>query len=272
MALVYHDRIAEIVTTEGTGSFTLTGSVPTGYRAFTVLTATNTCYYHCNNQLTNEWEVGLGTYSAGVLTRDSVTASSSFNNKVDFTAGSKTLSLVIPSVAVQGMIDAIATSGDTTLIWSHEVTGAAVSEVEATGLDINTHKGYKVVGCVVSSGTAEQGIRLFVNADETTTNYKRRYIKSTGSTASTTSESNSGGFSVYTSAGQVSFGVTDVTLVNGYLCINGMQQNGNTANAYIDFVKKTASVTNVTSIQIKADSGTPIGIGSKFYIFKKGNR
>lgn len=268
MALVYHDRIAEIVTTEGTGSFTLAGSVPTGYRAFTVLTATNTCYYHCNNQLTNEWEVGLGTYSAGTLTRDSVTASSSFNNKVDFTAGSKTLSIVIPSVAVQGMIDAIATSGDTTLIWSHEVTGAAVSEVEATGLDINTHKGYKVVACVVSAAAADVGI--FVNDATTQTDYTGRQIYSTGSTASTAGVNGSYMFSTGTAA-QVSFGVAEMSLVGGYPSINTTFQNANTASAAIYFAVKDASVTNITSIQIKADSGTPIGVGSKFYIFKKGN-
>lgn len=270
MALVYHDRIAEIVTTEGTGSFTLTGSVPTGYRAFTTLTATNTCYYHCNNQLTNEWEVGLGTYSAGILTRDTVTASSSFNNKVDFTTGNKTLSLVIPSVAVQGMIDALSTSGDTTLIWSEEVTGAAVSQVEATGLDINTHKGYKVVVGLVSAASSATSINLRINGDGL--DIPGLQIASSGSTLDTVTITGLAISQASATSGQISFSICDMSLINGYVCANTNIMLYNTTEARIRWNKKSTTTTNVTSMQFIAASGTPIGIGSKFYIFKKSNQ
>lgn len=271
MALVYHDRVAETVDTEGTVSFTLTGTTPTGYRPFSTLTAADTCYYHCNNRVTNEWEVGLGTYSSGALTRDTILSSSYFGNKIDFTEGTKDLSLCIPSLAISNMLTAIAGAGvDSNLIWSHEVT-AATGEIIAPDLDINAHGGYKVVGCIVSSGSSAVGIGLYTNADVTASNYARRYIASSSTTASTASASNALFAGVQATAGQCSFAVADVSIIAGYVCFNGVRQEGNTSNALLDFVKKNATVTNVTSLTFKANSGTPIGIGSKFYIFRKAN-
>lgn len=90
MALVTADRVRETSTTTGTGALTLAGAV-TGYRAFSSVCSTNdTCFYVIAHQSANEWECGLGTYSAAnTLTRTTVHSSTNSNAAVSFSAGTK---------------------------------------------------------------------------------------------------------------------------------------------------------------------------------------
>jgi len=86
MALVLKDRVKETTTTSGTGSITLLGAVQ-GYQGFSAIGEGNTTYY-CIAGVA-EWEVGIGTYSGGVLSRDTVLASSASGAKVGFSSGTK---------------------------------------------------------------------------------------------------------------------------------------------------------------------------------------
>ena len=87
MALVFKDRVQETSSTTGTGTLTLGGAV-SGYQTFSsAIGNTNTTYYAIVND--SEWEVGLGTVSAGQLSRDTVLESSNANNLVNFSAGTK---------------------------------------------------------------------------------------------------------------------------------------------------------------------------------------
>jgi hypothetical protein len=86
MAFVLKDRVKETTTTSGTGSVTLAGAVQ-GYQGFTSIGDGNTTYYTIAGVA--EWEVGIGTYSAGVLSRDTVLASSANGNKIAFSSGVK---------------------------------------------------------------------------------------------------------------------------------------------------------------------------------------
>ena len=95
MALVVKDRVRENSTTTGTGSLTLSGAV-TGFQTFsTGIGNGNTTYYAIVGG--SEWEVGLGTVSAGALSRDTV-LSSSTGSKVSFSAGTKDVFCTYPSV------------------------------------------------------------------------------------------------------------------------------------------------------------------------------
>jgi len=94
MALVVKDRVRENSTTTGTGSLTLSGAV-TGFQTFsTAIGNGNTTYYAIVSG--SEWEVGLGTVSAGALSRDTV-LSSSTGSKVSFSAGTKDVFCTYPS-------------------------------------------------------------------------------------------------------------------------------------------------------------------------------
>jgi len=95
MALVVKDRVRENSTTTGTGSLTLSGAV-SGFQTFSsAIGNTNTTYYCIVNGA--EWEVGLGTVSAGALARTTVLSSSNAGSLVAFTAGTKDVFCTYPS-------------------------------------------------------------------------------------------------------------------------------------------------------------------------------
>ena len=99
----FHDRVLEVSSTTGTGSYTLGGAV-TGYQSFAVVGNGNSCYYcaadvDSNGLPSGDWEVGIGTYttSGTVLSRDSIYASSNAGSAVNWSAGTRRVFLVTPS-------------------------------------------------------------------------------------------------------------------------------------------------------------------------------
>jgi hypothetical protein len=93
MSLVLADRVRQTSTTTGSGTFTLDGSV-TGFQSFAAIGNGNTTYYTIT--IDSQWEVGIGTYSAGTLTRDTV-ISSSTGSKIVFGAGTKDVFVSYPA-------------------------------------------------------------------------------------------------------------------------------------------------------------------------------
>jgi len=91
MAFVTADRVRDTSTTAGSGSFSVSGTAPTGYRTFSaVLSVNDTFYYSIQHQTLNEWEVGLGTYSsANTFARTTIYSSSNAGSAVTFSAGTK---------------------------------------------------------------------------------------------------------------------------------------------------------------------------------------
>lgn len=97
MALVIADRVREQSTTSSTGTFVLTGAV-VGYQTFSAAIGNgNTTYYTISNPGTTEWEVGIGTVSAGQLARTTVIASSNAGSLVNFSAGTKDVFVTYPA-------------------------------------------------------------------------------------------------------------------------------------------------------------------------------
>ena len=99
MALVLEDRIKETTTTTGQGTITLAGAA-NGFRSFSVVGNGNTTYYTIAGQGTNEWEVGIGTYTSSgtTLSRDTVLASSAGGTtKTTFSAGTKDVFVTYPA-------------------------------------------------------------------------------------------------------------------------------------------------------------------------------
>jgi hypothetical protein len=100
MALVVKDRIKETTTTAGTGTVTLAGA-STGFRSFADIGNANTTYYCIAGQGTNEWEVGLGTYtSAGTTLARTTVLSNSLGTTalINFSAGTKDVFVTYPAV------------------------------------------------------------------------------------------------------------------------------------------------------------------------------
>jgi hypothetical protein len=98
MALVVKDRVRETTTTTGTGTVTL-GGAATGFQSFSVIGDANTTFYTIQLSNTNEWEVGIGTYtlSGTTLSRDTILESSNGGTAVNFSAGSKDVFVTYPA-------------------------------------------------------------------------------------------------------------------------------------------------------------------------------
>ena len=111
MAFVLADRVKDTTTTTGTGTITLSGTAPAGYQSFTAIGNSNSTYYTITS--TNDWEVGIGTYTSSgtALSRDTVLSSSNSGNLVNFPAGSKDVFVTYPAERAV-WVDAVGTSGN----------------------------------------------------------------------------------------------------------------------------------------------------------------
>jgi hypothetical protein len=98
---VVTDRIQETTTTTGTGTITLAGAV-LGYQSFAAVGNANTTYYAIAHQTLNEWEIGVGTYTASSTTLSRtriITGSSGPSGLVNFSAGTKNVYCVQPTAS-----------------------------------------------------------------------------------------------------------------------------------------------------------------------------
>lgn len=96
MGLANKDRVKELSTTTGTGTYTLAGAVA-GFQAFSAVGDGNTCDYAATDG--TGWETGLGTYTAAgtTLARTTIYESSNGGAAVNWGAGTKTLFVTGPA-------------------------------------------------------------------------------------------------------------------------------------------------------------------------------
>jgi len=132
MALVLADRVRETSATTGTGTFTLDGAV-TGFQSFAAVGNANTTYYTIAGPNNNEWEVGIGTYTASgtTLSRDTILDSSNGGSAVNFTAGEKQVFVVYPADKTVN-----ADASDTVNISTLAVTSGTVSSTPSADTDL----------------------------------------------------------------------------------------------------------------------------------------
>ena len=98
------NRVQDTTTTAGTGTVNLVGTAVAGYRTFAEaltdggIESGDTVRYLIRNNDKTEWELGLGTFTdaaTDTLSRDTVYKSSNSNAKVDFSAGTKSVAVVL---------------------------------------------------------------------------------------------------------------------------------------------------------------------------------
>lgn len=101
MALVLADRVKVYSTSTGLGPFTL-GNPLAGFQSFAAVGDGNQTYYIIIDTAQN-WEIGLGTYTASTnsLSRDTIVSSSYNNQQINFAAGSKNVAVTFPSSLAQ---------------------------------------------------------------------------------------------------------------------------------------------------------------------------
>ena len=97
MALIVADRVKEVTTTTGTGTYTFGGAVD-GFQAFSAVTVdTDTVYYAITDD--TDWEVGIGTIGGTqtTLARTTILSSSNAGSAVNWGAGTKNIFLTYPA-------------------------------------------------------------------------------------------------------------------------------------------------------------------------------
>jgi trimeric autotransporter adhesin len=145
MALILKDRVKETTTVTSTGTATLLGA-STGYQSFSVIGTGNTCYYTIAAQTTNEWEVGLGTYtSPDQLSRDTVLSSSNSGSLVNFSAGTKDVFISQPAEEAvyvsnaTGKVEAFGNGANTISFTNINTTNLTANTVTLTAGTISTN-------------------------------------------------------------------------------------------------------------------------------------
>ena len=95
MALIIADRVKETTITQGTGTISLSGATFGGFQSFSdAIGEGNTTYYCIQNE--SNFEIGIGTFSSGTLSRDTVIKSSNSDNKISI-VGVAVVFGVVPS-------------------------------------------------------------------------------------------------------------------------------------------------------------------------------
>lgn len=146
MSLVLADRVRQTSTTTGSGTFTLDGSV-TGFQSFSAVGDGNTTYYTIT--LDSQWEVGIGTYSAGTLTRDTV-ISSSTGSKIAFAAGTKDVFVTLPA---ENTVTSIASADESVIVTTvGSVVNLAVSQTSPASVLVEQVR--NSTGETLTKGTA----------------------------------------------------------------------------------------------------------------------
>ena len=101
MTFILRDRVKVYTNTSGLGAISLDQALE-GYQSFSAVGNNNQTYYNISNNV--DWETGIGTYnsSTNTLSRDTVISSSNSDALVNWSAGSKVVSIPFPALASPG--------------------------------------------------------------------------------------------------------------------------------------------------------------------------
>jgi len=141
--------------------------------------------------------------------------------------------------------------------------------VEFTGLDGNSAWFYVLFASIKNPTSNNSEYYLFVNEDTTTTNYYTQSIYANGTTIATTNV-NLPRLGHCTSGKSLIANVTISKDAADYFRAISLCNRESPTNLYphLNFIAKSATITNITSLRIQAETASAIGAGSKFILFK----
>ena len=185
MALVLKDRVKETSVVTGTGNATLLGAA-IGYQSFNTAIPTGSTVYYCiAGQGSNEWEVGVGTFTApDTLSRDTVLESSAAGALVTFTAGTKDVFVTYPAekaIFEQVNGETIINDGPITVIGANVTSipsftaelGKFVGNVDSFAqiFNVNQNDGANASADLVVYNNLSNGVTFFADAGINSENY-----------------------------------------------------------------------------------------------------
>jgi hypothetical protein len=185
MALVLKDRVKETSVVTGTGNATLLGAA-IGYQSFNTAIPTGSTVYYCiAGQGSDEWEVGIGTFTApATLSRDTILESSAAGALVTFTAGTKDVFVTYPAekaIFEQVNGETIINDGPITVIGANVTTipsftaelGKFVGNVDSFAqiFNVNQNDGANASADLVVYNNLSNGVTFFADAGINSENY-----------------------------------------------------------------------------------------------------
>lgn len=158
---------------------------------------------------------------------------------------------------------------DPSLLAEFEVTGSAVTAVDFTGLDINTHKSYRVELELINATGSGAQIGFEVNGDTTTTNYHYQgvFFSSTGLSGNRTN----GNRCAFMDASADSYSNIAVGIVGSQATYQSSTTRniGSSIQAGQQWGAKTnATVANITQLTFRSAIALAIDVGSKIRIYR----
>lgn len=157
MAIVYKDRAKEATTSSGLGNYyALTGAVS----GFATLPASGNFYYCIVTADGLYWEVGRGNADSvpGSLFRSLVLSSSSGVDKVDFPAGVKHVSCVIPA---QAMLDIESSLEASIRVGRYGFTSAVTGTSDVAIINMSGACGLKFAACTYTVVASNESAGLY---------------------------------------------------------------------------------------------------------------
>lgn len=148
------------------------------------------------------------------------------------------------------------------------VVSSPTTSVNFTGLDGNAHGGYVLVAEAVSGTASATTYQADINGDTTTANYTGEALTASGTTVTGAVSSSRDLTYTPASLGAISLAVAHVSLINGYPYFNISEYRSDNVVG-IRGLKKSSTVTNITSIGITANVTNGIGAGSKFRLYRR---
>ena len=185
MALVLKDRVKETSVVTGTGNATLLGAA-LGYQSFNTAIPTGSTVYYCiASQGADEWEVGVGTFTApATLSRDTILESSAAGALVTFTAGTKDVFVTYPAekaIFEQVNGETIINDGPITVIGANVTSipsftaelGKFVGNVDSFAqiFNVNQNDGANASADLVVYNNLSNGVTFFADAGINSENY-----------------------------------------------------------------------------------------------------
>lgn len=158
--------------------------------------------------------------------------------------------------------------GAGSLLASYTVAGSAVTSIDFTGLDITTHKSYRIEA-ELSNATADAAeISLFINNDTTTTDYYSQWASDIDTTQAAARVNKPEFAELPASSGVSSVGYVKKT--GGYASYQGnnLQSTGSGVKSTRAAISKTATVTNITQLTFTSSVASSIAVGSTIRIYR----
>lgn len=151
-------------------------------------------------------------------------------------------------------------------------TAALATSVTVSGLDINTHKGYRVEIAYVDGAAAAHGISLYINGLTTASDYFSQYIQASG-TSVTAARLNTAQIAGCSANGRVVV-IADISLAPGGYMFADAEEARDSGGPIISLnykLSRTAAVANITSLTFSASVANGIGVGTTFRVYRKDN-